>query len=63
MPDEPKRKDPGPALDWDEATIEKMAEVGPEDAEEAGAFWSSHADDRHKRLLDAEPESEEDQPE
>jgi hypothetical protein len=45
----------GPALDWTDEEIERLAQVGPDDARLAADWWRRNAPGRYKRLLDAAP--------
>lgn len=51
-----KRPDPNrKAIHWTDEDLDQLAEIGPEDIEEAKAWWRRNADPRFRELLDAEP--------
>lgn len=53
------RKPLGPAQDWSDADLERLATVTEPDKQAAGTFWRRHAPPAYRTLLDAtswEPE-------
>ena len=48
----------GKAIRWTEADLDRLAQVSPEDVEEAKVAYRKDAPTRYRDLLDAEPAEE-----
>jgi hypothetical protein len=48
----------GPALDWTDAELDDLADVGPADVADAVAAWKRDAPPVLRGLIDAEPADE-----
>jgi hypothetical protein len=55
---QPKSKVTGEALDWDDAEIDRLAEITPEDIASAKAQFKRQAPKKIKDVLDAQVEEE-----
>jgi hypothetical protein len=51
--------DLGSAIDWSEDDLDRLSEISQSDIESAQAWWRQHAPARYRRLLDAQPEIDE----
>jgi len=55
----PKRRKPkGSALDWDDADLDRLARVTPDDVAEAREWWHATAPRRYRALLDSGSDDE-----
>jgi hypothetical protein len=51
--DEAPRKPEGKAIEWSAAQIDALAEITPDDLDDAEAFWRANASKDYRGLIDA----------